>query len=802
MASGPHAAERRLQISLAALTSLGTLLLGMGERNVLLPVLAVIIAVSSVYLTDYKGWLQLNTLVANVAGLIAGAVTVRDWNSYAAEGHLVSLANLLIYLQFVLLYRKKNLRNYWLLLLLSLLQVAVAAALNMSVSFGALLPVYMFVGLITMALFVIHREQVEHAGQSAAASTAILPDSAAGPSRRWPLAGQRAAFQSLEAGDASRSGLGSSFFWQITWLAATTFLFAIVWFFGLPRAAKKGPWQPAGVVPYTSVGFAESVTLGQLGDVYENPEEVMQVSFREFEDPSQEYRIGGNSALFRGSVLYLYESRRWAPLPNVGDPVTFPITPVEDLPKDQQLVREHVMLRGRSDGVVFTVSPAFALENTRLRFSPGGEQLWRSGGRDKKFTYDLVTTAFRDHLPQMSTPAEGRPDHAALAMPETRRGIDPLGGLRLAAAQIAGQAATTEREHVARAVEAYLRDSHQFQYSLNPVRRTPGLDPVEDFVTEHRSGHCEYFASALALMLRSLGIPARLAIGFKGGEWNSAGHYYQIRELHAHAWVEAYVGPEALPTSLANNAQAKKNGAWLTLDPTPSRSVEDEYDSVFGIGAVKRMLDLTQLVWTNYVLGMDSQRQQETIYIPLVEQLENALRGLAGQEGRQRLRDWLARHVAPRLGLSQGLFSWQGLLTSMIGLLLLIGTGRLIKMVASYFGRWRSRRPAARGRSARRVEFYEQFEALLARYGMPRTPNQTPREFALATGGYLAESPLSQQAGPLPRRIADAFYRARFGRQKLDNQELQSVEKALSDLAAALAARHERARAAANGHVK
>src|SRR6185437_14035054 len=150
--------ERLLQISIAALVSLSTLLLGMGERDLTLPVVAIIVSAGSLYLTDIKGWLQLNTTVTNIAGLLALAATVYDWDYFGAESQLLSMAHLLIYLQFVLLFRKKNLRNYWLLVLLSLLEVAVASALNMSIFFGLLLLIYMFAGLITLAVFSIYRE--------------------------------------------------------------------------------------------------------------------------------------------------------------------------------------------------------------------------------------------------------------------------------------------------------------------------------------------------------------------------------------------------------------------------------------------------------------------------------------------------------------------------------------------------------------------------------------------------------------------------------------------------------------------
>ena len=69
------------------------------------------------------------------------------------------------------------------------------------------------------------------------------------------------------------------------------------------------------------------------------------------------------------------------------------------------------------------------------------------------------------------------------------------------------------------------------------------------------------------MMLRSQGIPARMAIGFKGGEWNPLGMYYQVQQLHAHAWVEVYLAPDDIPPGEFADDEAP-DGAWLVLDPT------------------------------------------------------------------------------------------------------------------------------------------------------------------------------------------------------------------------------------------
>ncbi|HVX61169.1 MAG TPA: transglutaminase domain-containing protein, partial [Pirellulales bacterium] len=363
-----------------------------------------------------------------------------------------------------------------------------------------------------------------------------------------------------------------------------------------------------------------------------------------------------------------------------------------------------------------------------------------------------------------------------------------LAGLKALAGQLVDEVPPIDRERRARILEMYLRDVTKFRYSLKPVERDPNLDPIEDFLTRHPTGHCEYFASALTLMLRSVGIPARMVIGFKGGEWNDVGKYYQVRELHAHAWVEAYMSADNLPAPVKNSPLAQKYGAWLILDPTPAGDEGD--NDFFGLSSWKQLLDLSQFLWSNYVLGMDSQRQQEAIYQPLIKRIEDQLKQFADEDYRQSLRDKLNQKLGgQRFGLSQGWLSWQGLLVAATTLLVGVLSFRGAQRAARPLRRWLARRfDGAERRRYRRIRFYEQFEELLAAHKLLRAPSQTPREFALSVGGQFAESHATQHAALLPRRIVEAFYRVRFGERDLDNSESQAVEQAISELADALKA--------------
>jgi transglutaminase-like putative cysteine protease len=102
----------------------------------------------------------------------------------------------------------------------------------------------------------------------------------------------------------------------------------------------------------------------------------------------------------------------------------------------------------------------------------------------------------------------------------------------------------------ARAIERRLRDGYGYDLR-SPSRGAP--DPLDDFLFVTRRGHCELFATALAVMLREVGVPSRVVTGLLGGEYNAFGRFYAVRESDAHAWAEAWV-----------------DGTWLTLDGTPA----------------------------------------------------------------------------------------------------------------------------------------------------------------------------------------------------------------------------------------
>ena len=138
----------------------------------------------------------------------------------------------------------------------------------------------------------------------------------------------------------------------------------------------------------------------------------------------------------------------------------------------------------------------------------------------------------------------------------------------------------------ASAIEGYLRSHYGYTLDLSGP---PQADPLAYFLFEKRAGHCEYFAAAMTVMLRSAGIPARYINGFSTGEYNSVGGDFVVRASDAHSWVEAYF----------------PSFGWLTFDPTPPS--DDTPPGFFA--ALGHYWDWFELQWSEWVINYDFAHQ-------------------------------------------------------------------------------------------------------------------------------------------------------------------------------------------------
>lgn len=141
------------------------------------------------------------------------------------------------------------------------------------------------------------------------------------------------------------------------------------------------------------------------------------------------------------------------------------------------------------------------------------------------------------------------------------------------------------------------RLERDYRYSLD-VEDSGRTDPVVSFLTEGKQGHCEYFATAMALLGRSLMIPTRVVGGYNVTEWNELGGYAIVRERNAHAWVEAWL-PEQ---------------GWVTFDPTPAGPVATSDTTPL----VAALLDLAATRWAAFLSWLDRRTWTEMIAPPIL----------------------------------------------------------------------------------------------------------------------------------------------------------------------------------------
>ena len=156
-------------------------------------------------------------------------------------------------------------------------------------------------------------------------------------------------------------------------------------------------------------------------------------------------------------------------------------------------------------------------------------------------------------------------------------------------AQLARQVTASSGSNYARAkaIEQYLQTNFGYTLELPGMREA---DPLARFLFERKKGHCEYFASSMTMMLRTLGIPARIVNGFRGGEYNDLTSSYIVREKDAHSWVEAYF-PEY---------------GWVTFDPTPPGPGDEP---ATGWSRMALYMDAARQIWREWIVNYDFSHQ-------------------------------------------------------------------------------------------------------------------------------------------------------------------------------------------------
>ncbi len=289
----------------------------------------------------------------------------------------------------------------------------------------------------------------------------------------------------------------------------------------------------------------------------------------------------------------------------------------------------------------------------------------------------------------------------------------------LARGVAAGSTSTFER---ARRIEDHLREN--FAYTLE-INDAAVKDPLRHFLLERNAGHCEYFATAMAVMLRNLEIPSRLVTGFTAGEWSALTGSWLVRQSDAHSWVEAW-----LP-----------GRGWTPFDPTPPQTGAFQDAALWS--RMRDGLASLEVAWDTWIIGLDIVDQQS---------VASGLYDAAALAGRAAASAMAPVEDGARALIASGWKRWSFILAGLATIAAVIAA---LRMGLLRSAPWRGLLPTTATRAATRR--LRRFEVRWAWRGLRRAPGQTPLEFALDL----------ETRSPAARGAAAAFvrdyYRARYG---------------------------------------
>jgi transglutaminase-like putative cysteine protease len=652
------------------------------------------------------------------------------------------LGHWLIALQLIKYFLPKSAEDDWFLFLVGLMQVLIGAVINVGDRVGAWLFLWAMLAVWVLGQFFLQRE-----------ARRFLADGV--PQRHAPLEPLRK--------DPYRGLFDWPYAAATVRVLALTLALGFFFFLLLPRQSGAARTRSGPAMPKHLTGFDEEVALGQLGEILENDSPVMTI---EFYDADKNRTRPPAEPLWRGVTLNAYDKGRWRRQTS-RSMKTFPAY----YPNRQRgpVIRQAIKLEPNDSPTLFGIRPFVAVEASR-GLPPSLNALDGTVIRpDSRGSYDYeVITDADSKAPQIGEDAPG-PQHIRDLL-----GVDPQLKARLheiatAIVKDVPEEGAEGAEARSQALESYLRSTGGFTYSLEMKSVDPALDPVLDFLINRKEGHCEYYASALALLLRSIEIPSRVVNGFKGGDFNPISDAMTVRQKHAHSWVEAYLGKNVSGRPI-----------WITLDPTPSAEREKSIALVGGLASYFRTLtDLVRYIWVFYILGYDSNRQGKLLYTPIGALAQNI------RYGSIVVWRWTVETFTKLFQFRsvQSFISVKGFVVSFLVLFLAAGVARLASwLLKKAIAWWRGGEKDGAGMTAG-ILFYRRLVQLLAEYELERSPAETQNEFANRAYRFLSgQGTRTQEVAGLPQKIVDAFYQVRFGHRDLSPEALGELESCLDAL--------------------
>jgi len=578
-------------------------------------------------------------------------------------------------------------RDHVQLYLIGFALILAASTLTVNIVFAVCLLVFLFCGINALILLEMRRSYAKT--QEEAIVRPLVPRGHAGGNR-------------LEVFSPFPSGIFAVTTFGITLLVVTL---AVPFFFVFPRITRGFYRQPSGDTQFIS-GFSDRVELGQIGSIKQSAAVVMRVKTGESPEEMPP------DLKWRGIAFDYFDGRSWtrtnrnqSSIPTQG-----PYYKLETSTQGTRWLNQTFFIEALPTNVVFAARKALAVSrdvgSLRKDFA---DSLYTDRYPSRKLRYSVLSDPIRpdpalisDRLP---VPPQIRATYLHLLSDDPR------------VADLAKRVTegASNRYAKAQALQEFLRSNYEYSLVLRGIPNSK--DPIAMFLFDVRKGHCEYFASAMAIMLRHLGIPSRLVNGFRTGEYNRLGNNWIVRQYDAHSWVEAYFPPYG----------------WVEFDPTPTefRGVQSGFARM-----ISNLRDALDLWWWEEIINYDASKQFgmiRTLYSGLERGRDRAGQFVAGAFNKGR--DGISR-------VQSGEF------LAAVGKKWFWALPVLPLAAAALVGRWRRRfcgwiyRSWHRGNSrVAAASFYREALALLGDQGFLLDHGQTPLEFALSLGPHPARTP-------------------------------------------------------------
>jgi transglutaminase-like putative cysteine protease len=706
----------------------------------------------------WRTWLWRAAAFAYVPFLFVDAMVVSN--------RILALTHMTLFASAVKLYQHKRDRDWVFLYLIAFFQMLLAAGLTFNATFVASLITFLFFFISSLAAFEIRRARRELASSEEEIIAPIKP-----AQRKY-----KASETALPANGSRKRVryLVGATVGQLAMVALLTLPF----FFLIPRFGGGGVARGFGDTPAT--GFSDKVELGQVARIKKSQQVVMRVELNPM--PNRYLR-------WRGIALERYNGSMWSVPDN--DPVDRLKTQTQgrnsvgdSSASDSRFDRRYDLSNTTEPPQLQTEQQRQTVIEQKIILEPldtptmfAARKPIRIAGPLPSITKDYYTDALTANRlrgrtaytvwSDVAVPNEQelKADSPALAFENIKRinlqlpKIDPR--IRELAHEITRNAPTAYDK--AKEIETFLKT--KFGYTLN--LKINSSDPLAEFLFDVREGHCEYFATAMVVMLRALKIPARIVNGFQMGEYNDINRLFIVRESDAHSWVEVYF---------------PRTGTWVEFDPTPPAGIND-YSQGGVFARLRKYMDAMEVFWLDYIVTLDSE-EQASIMSSIQQKLLAVKDRLIAYylDAKQWTRKTLSFFTAGDWNASDWIK-----MGGVLGLLLLMGAALYVAMhikrwsiAPTGYGpwwhrlfilpTWRSRRLVRRDTRESAVMFYEQMLAIARRAGLVKQPSQTPKEFAAVCGFNEIQE------------ITLLYNRVRFGGAPLDETETRQVTTLLVDL--------------------